>query len=61
MDATKSETHCEESDVAANNPSDNPERVFQQYSIPNKSSDSFPELTILTTESPAFRIHVSSN
>lgn len=53
--------HMENTDVTASNPSDNPEQIFEQYSIPVHSADSFPELKILTTESPAFRIHVSSN
>ena len=62
MNATAaSERPVKDTSVTANNPSDNPERIFEQYSIPIKSADSFPELKILTTESPAFRIHVNSN
>ena len=61
MKTNTEEKQMEDSEVTANCPSDDPERVFEQFSIPAKSVDQFPDMEILTAESSAFRIHVKSN
>ena len=55
------ESQMEGSEVTASSPSDNPERVFEQFSIPIGPVDQVPEMQILTTESPAYRVHIKSN